>query len=122
MFRVTIVLTGPVVLQNEPETSSTAIRLSWKPISKKFWSGKELTFQVDVFSADYTLVKSYTTKKTTAVISGLLPATTYIVNITGSTVFGRIENRTVTVKTKESKLSYDLRNSSVCLIYYSKYD
>ena len=95
------VLTGPVVLQNEPETSSTAIRLSWNPISKKFWNGKQLTFQVDVFSVDYTLVKSYTTTKNTAIISGLLPATTYIVNITGRTVLGRIENRTVTVKTKE---------------------
>ena len=111
MFRIAysyVVPSGPVIFEKEPETSSTGIRLRWKPISKKFWNGEEITFQVHVFSLDYTLVKSYTTKKNTAIISGLFPNTTYIVNVTGSTVFGPIENRTITVKTNEGKLFIDL--------------
>ena len=105
-----IVPSGPVVFDKDPESSSTGIRLLWKPISKTFWNGEEITFQVDVLSADYTLIKSYTTKKNTAIISGLFPATKYIVNITGRTVFGAIENRTVTVKTTEGKLFHNVRN------------
>ena len=58
-------------------------------------------FQIDVSSVQYTLAKSYTTRRNSAIISGLRPSTTYILNITGSTVFGRIQNRTVTVKTTQ---------------------
>jgi hypothetical protein len=103
---VHIVPSGHVVLEKEPETSTTGIRISWKPISKKFWNGEEITFQVDVYSAQSTnlhKVKSYSTKKNTAIISRLLPATRYIINITGSTVFGPIGNRTIAAKTKEGK-------------------
>ncbi len=95
-------------MEIEPETSITGIKLSWKPISKEFWNGEQITFEVDVFSvrSNYVLQKSYTTKTTSAIISGLLPATKYIVNVTGKTVFGPIQNLTVPVKTKESKLQY----------------
>jgi hypothetical protein len=99
-----IVPSGPVVFEKEPETSTTAIRLSWKPISKKFWNGEEITFQVNVSSPDNNFKRSYVTKTASAIISDLLPGTTYIVVITGKTIFGPIENRTVIVKTKESKL------------------
>ena len=98
-----IVPSGPVVLEGEPETSTTGIRLSWKPISKLFWNGEEITFQMNVSSLDFTLKKSYVTKTTSAIISGLLPATKYIIDITGKTVFGLTKSRTVVVKTKESK-------------------
>ena len=98
-----LVPSGPVVFDKDPESSSTGIRLFWKPISKTFWNGDEITFQVDVLSVDYTLLKSYRTKKNTVIISGLLPATKYIVNITGRTVFGPMENRRVTVETTEGK-------------------
>jgi hypothetical protein len=95
-------------LEKEPETSITGIKLSWKPISKEFWNGEQITFEVNVFSVNnYVLQKSYVTKTTSAIISGLLPATKYIVNVTGKTVFGPIQNLTVAVKTKESKL-YDV--------------
>ena len=95
-------------MEKEPETSITGIKLSWKPISKEFWNGEQITFGVNVFSvSNYVLQKSYTTKTTSAIISGLLPATKYIVNVTGKTVFGPIQNLTVPVKTKESKL-YDV--------------
>ena len=87
------------------ETSTTGIKLSWKPISKTFWNGEPVKFKVDVFSEDHILQKSYITKATTAIISGLRPTTSYIVSITGSTVFGPFQNATVAVvKTKESKL------------------
>ena len=104
-----IVRSGPVVFDKEPESSSTGIRLSWKPILKTFWNGEEITFQVDVLSVDYTLVKSYPTKKNSAIISGLFPATVYIVNITGRTVFGPIENRTENVTTTQGKLFNNVR-------------
>ena len=95
-------------MEKEPETSITGIKLSWKPISKEFWNGEQITFEVNVFSVNnYVLQKSYVTKTTTAIISGLIPATKYIVNITGKTVFGPVQNLTVAVKTKESKL-YDV--------------
>ena len=95
-------------MEKEPETSITGIKLSWKPISKEFWNGEQITFEVNVFSVNnYVLQKSYVTKTTSAIISGLLPATKYIVNVTGKTVFGPIQNLTVPVKTKESKL-YDV--------------
>ncbi len=95
-------------MEKEPETSITGIKLSWKPISKEFWNGEQITFEVNVFSVNnYVLQKSYVTKTTSAIISGLLPATKYIVNVTGKTVFGPIQNLTVAVKTKESKL-YDV--------------
>ena len=105
-----IVRSGPVVFDKEPESSSTGIRLSWKPILKTFWNGEEITFQVVLLSDNYTFVKSYTTKKSTAIISGLFPATKYIVNITGRTVFGPIENRAVTVNTTEGKLFNNVGN------------
>ncbi len=93
-------------MEKEPETSITGIKLSWKPIWKEFWNGEQITFQVNVFSVNnYTLQKSYVTNTTCAIIWGLLPATKYIVTITGKTVFGPIQNRTVAVKTQESKLS-----------------
>ena len=95
-------------MEKEPETSITGIKLSWKPISKEFWNGEQITFEVNVFSVNnYVLQKSYVTKTTSVIISGLLPATKYIVNVTGKTVFGPIQNLTVAVKTKESKL-YDV--------------
>ena len=90
-------------MEKEPETSATGIRISWKPISKKFWNGEEITFQVNVSLPDDTAKRSYVTKTTSAIISNLLPGTRYIVVIAGSTVFGPIEDRTVTVTTKESK-------------------
>ena len=94
---------GPVVLEREPEPSETGIRLSWKPISERFWNGEEITFQVNVSLLDYSPKKSYETKERSAIISGLFPATTYIIVITGKTVFGHIKSRTAIVKTKASK-------------------
>ncbi|XP_028394142.1 uncharacterized protein LOC114518358 [Dendronephthya gigantea] len=94
----------PVVLKGDPETSATGIRLSWHPISKTFWNGEEVSFEVNVFSVSRILQKSHTTKTTSAIISGLRPDTTYIIHITGITVFGRFQNSTVTsVNTKENK-------------------
>ena len=120
IFSTFLVPSGPVVLEGEPETSTTGIRLSWKPISIQFWNGEEITFQVNVSSFDYTFKKSYVTKTTSAIISGLLPATKYIVDITGKTVFGLTKNRTVVVKTKESKFwggNYHTRNIADHHIY-----
>ena len=111
-----VVPSGPVVLEGEPETSTTGIRLSWKSISKQFWNGEEITFQVNVSSLDYTFKKSYVTKTTSAIISGLLPATKYIVNITGKTVFGLTKNRTVVVKTQESKFYKREKNSMILIL------
>jgi hypothetical protein len=92
-------------LEKEPETSTTGIKLSWKPISRKFWNGEQITFEVLVVSSlDHTWEKSFVTKTTSAIISGLRPATTYIVSVAGSTVFGPVQNVTVTVETNESKL------------------
>ncbi len=100
-----IVPSGPIVLDEESETSTTGIKLSWRPISKKFWNGEQVTFEVHVSSMD-TWKKSYETKTTSAIISGLRPATAYIVNITGRTVFGPFQNVTIAVmQTKESKSS-----------------
>ena len=98
-----IVPSGPVTLEKEPETSTTGIRISWKPISKYFWNGEKITFRMEVYSLDYTLKKSHVTRTTSAIISGLVPATKYIVELTGETIFGSTENRTLIVKTKESK-------------------
>ena len=101
-----IVPSGPIVLNEKSETSTTGIKLSWKPISKKFWNGEQVTFEVHVSSMDNTWKKSYKVKTTNAVISGLRPATAYIVNITGRTVFGPFQNVTIAVmQTKESKSS-----------------
>ena len=111
-----VVPSGPVVLEGELETSTTGIRLSWKSISKQFWNGEEITFQVNVSSLDYTFKKSYVTKTTSAIISGLLPATKYIVNITGKTVFGLTKNRTVVVKTEESKFYKREKNSMILIL------
>ncbi len=109
-----IVPSGPVVLNEKSETSTTGIKLSWKPISKKFWNGEQVTFEVHVSLMDNTWKKSYETKTTSAIISGLRPTTTYIVNITGRTVFGPFQNVTVAVmKTKESKSRF-LRSQILC--------
>ena len=96
---------GPVLLKKEPETSATGIRLSWKPISKRFWNREQIEFEIRILSANRTFIKSYITEKTSTIVSGLLPATSYIVDISGSTVFGGIQSHNVTVKTKESKFS-----------------
>ena len=109
-----IVPSGPVVLNEESETSTTGIKLSWKPISKKFWNGEQVTFEVHISSMNNTWKKSYKVKKNSAIISGLRPTTTYIVNITGRTVFGPFQNVTVAVmKTKESKSRFS-RSQILC--------
>jgi hypothetical protein len=101
-----IVPSGPVVLEKKKETSTTGIKLSWKPISKTFWNGEQVEFIVNVSSMDPIWQKSYVTKATSAIISGLRPATRYTVSITGNTVFGPFQNSAVAVlETKESKSS-----------------
>ena len=98
-----IVPSGPVVLEKDPETSATGMKLSWKRISKRFWNGERVTFVVSV-SRNHKFQKFYTTKATNAIISGLRPSTTYNVTITGNTVFGPFLNATRTsIRTKESK-------------------
>ncbi|XP_028413457.1 titin-like isoform X1 [Dendronephthya gigantea] len=118
-FILTIgISSGPVVLEEDPKTSATGVKISWKPISKRFWSGEQVTFEVNVSSVDHILKKSHLTKTTGAIFSGLRPKTTYIVSITGRTVFGRFQNVTVIfVTTKENKnnMKYQL---SIRLIDY----
>ena len=113
-----IVPSGPVVLNEKSETSTTGIKLSWKPISKKFWNGEQVTFEVHVSLMDNTWKKSYETKTTSAIISGLRPTTTYNVDITGRTVFGPFQNVTVAVmETKESKsLFQDVKSCVLSMI------
>ena len=107
-----LVSSGPVVFEEDPKTSATGIKISWKTISKRFWNGEQVTFEVNVYSVDHILKKSHLTKVTGAIISGLRPKTTYIVSITGRTVFGRFQNVTVTlVTTKESKFDIILDKS-----------
>ena len=65
-----------------------------------------MTFQINVAAVDNTWQKSYVTKTTSVIISGLLPSTNYIVSITGKTVFGPFQNITIiSRKTEESKLN-----------------
>ena len=64
-----------------------------------------MTFKINVSSVDNTWQKSYVVQATSAIISGLLPSTAYIVSITGETVFGPFQNITeIILKTEESKL------------------
>ena len=64
-----------------------------------------MTFKINVSSVDSTWQKSYVVQATSAIISGLLPSTAYIVSITGETVFGPFQNITeIILKTEESKL------------------
>ena len=103
---ICLVPSGPVILEKDPEISTTGIKLSWKPISHEFWNGEQVTFQVNVVAVDNTWQKSYVTIKTSFIISGLLPSTAYSVSITGNTVFGPFQNITkIALKTEESKLS-----------------
>ena len=91
-------------MEKKPETSTTGIKLSWKPVPKKFWNGEQVTFEVNVSSVDHVRQKSRVTKVTSAIISGLLPTTRYIVSIRGRTVFGPFRNATLAVViTKESE-------------------
>ncbi|CAB4035380.1 neural cell adhesion molecule L1 isoform X1, partial [Paramuricea clavata] len=106
LYLIVGIPSGPVVLEKKPETSTTGIKLSWKPVSNKFWNGEQVTFEVNVSSVAHVWQKSRVTKATSALISGLLPTTTYIVSIRGRTVFGSFQNVTLSVvKTKENKNS-----------------
>ena len=91
---------------NEAETSTTGIKLEWHPISKRFWSGEQVTFEVNITSADHVFLWSYSTKATSIIISKLEPTTTYFVTIRGITVFGPfpVVNK-IEVTTKESKFT-----------------
>ena len=99
-----LVPSGPVVFEKN-QTSTTGIKLSWKPIPKQFWNGEQVTFKIDVLRIDTTeKKKNYSTEKTSAIIAGLQPNTTYNVTVLGSTPFGDFDcASSITLRTKQSK-------------------
>ena len=95
----------PVVFGKNTMSSTTGIKVSWKPIPKKFWNQELVTFEVNVsLHPSITPVQSFLTTRTSATISNLQPNTTYTVTVSGRTVFGRFDRATsAVVKTKPSK-------------------
>lgn len=85
-------------------SSTTGIKVSWKPIPKIFWNQEPVTFEINVsLHRNVIPVQSFLTTRTSATISDLRPNTTYTVTVSGRTVFGRFSRATsVIVKTKPS--------------------
>lgn len=90
-----------MVFEREPETTTTGIRLFWKPIEKSFWNGQEITYVISVMK-NHIRVKVYKATDSKAIIAGLQPSTTYIIVLYGKTTLGETPRTAKIATTKPS--------------------